>query len=364
MLLWILVLTLIAAAALIGMIYLIAAVSRFDQINKIERKWKRYSLSFLIIAVGFVFVMQMMSLVNAIIVFLHVFAFFLIYDLIFKLIKVRLDRSFRVNWQGWLALFTSVVYLCIGYYLCVHVWQTDYQFTTNKDVDGVRIAMFADAHVSTTFDGDGFAEHMRTIEEQGKPDIVLIPGDYVDDWTKREDMVKACEALGKMDAKYGVWYAYGNHDKGFFDDRDFTAEDLEQELLKNHVHVLEDEVGYAGNLCIVGRSDEALGERKELSELLEGVDRDKYIIVMDHEPEDFEPEAKTDADLVVCGHTHGGQLFPINKVAEWFGVSDRTYGHENREGTDFVVTSGIADWEILFKTGTKSEYVIIELKNN
>ena len=41
---------------------------------------------------------------------------------------------------------------------------------------------------------------------------------------------------------------------------------------------------------------------------------------------------------------------------------DRTYGHETREGTDFIVTSGISDWEILFKTGTRSEFCIITVE--
>lgn len=54
-------------------------------------------------------------------------------------------------------------------------------------------------------------------------------------------------------------------------------------------------------------------------------------------------------------------MFPINIISYLSGVNDRIYGHENREGTDFIVTSGISDWDILFKTGTKSEYVIIDI---
>ena len=40
------------------------------------------------------------------------------------------------------------------------------------------------------------------------------------------------------------------------------------------------------------------------------------------------------------------------------------HGYENRQGTDFIVTSGISDWEILFKTGTRSEYVMITVEGN
>ena len=58
----------------------------------------------------------------------------------------------------------------------------------------------------------------------------------------------------------------------------------------------------------------------------------------------------------------GGQVFPVTYVGEWFDINDNTYGYERRGNTDFVITSGISDWEILFKTGTKAEYVIINIE--
>ena len=42
-------------------------------------------------------------------------------------------------------------------------------------------------------------------------------------------------------------------------------------------------------------------------------------------------------------------------------MNDRTYGYERREGTEFIVTSGIADWAVLFKTGCVSEIVVIDI---
>jgi hypothetical protein len=185
----------------------------------------------------------------------------------------------------------------------------------------------------------------------------------VDDSTTRADMLTACRALGQTDTKYGVWFAYGNHDRGYFNGRGFSAEELAQALEENHVHILEDEVALVGDLCIVGRRDASFGQRTELAALLEGVDPEKYIIVLDHEPTDYEKEAATAADLVVSGHTHGGQLIPLGTVGELFAGNDRTYGYERRNGTDFIVTSGISDWALHFKTGTRSEYVIIDVTN-
>ena len=95
--------------------------------------------------------------------------------------------------------------------------------------------------------------------------------------------------------------------------------------------------------------------------LLAKIDPAVYTVVLDHQPSDYAAEAAAGADLVLSGHTHGGQLFPINRIGELIGANDRTYGHEKRGNTDFIVTSGIGAWEIPFKTGCKSEFVVIDL---
>lgn len=359
---WLIILGVIVAALITGVVYMVIAVGRFGGIKSLagDKKWLKNVLSLACIALIFLIVSFAMSPVNAAVVFLHEVLFFLAFGGIMRIVRHFTGKETAVYWQGWLAIGTSVIYLAVGYYLLHHVWQTDYSLETEKPVS-LKIAMFADSHMSTTFDGEGFAEHMKTIEAQ-HPDIVLIPGDFVDDWSKKADMLRACEALGKMNVKYGVWYSYGNHDEGFMNSRDFTASELEQALRDNGIHILSDEYELVDNsFYVVGRKDSSLGERKSIDELLEGVDTSKYIIVLDHEPNDYSNEAASAADLVVSGHTHGGQLFPVTYVGEWFGINDRTYGYENRNGTDFIVTSGISDWEIQFKTGTKSEYVMINV---
>lgn len=74
---------------------------------------------------------------------------------------------------------------------------------------------------------------------------------------------------------------------------------------------------------IVGRLDKTLSkDRLHIDELLEDLDENKYIIVMDHEPNDYRNEAESSTDLVISGHTHGGQLMPINYLGQWFGLND------------------------------------------
>ena len=363
---WLVILVAVLAASALGLVYLTACVGRFGFVRKLsgESKWRRRLISFGLLAAVFAVLALTLSVVNAIIIFLHEVLFFILFGLAVRIVRRCTGKESRINWQGILALGFSVVYLAVGYGLAHHVWQKDYELTTEKELGTLKIALIADSHIGTTFDGDGFAAHLRTIEAQS-PDMLMIAGDFVDDWSNRDDMLRACEALGDAHFPNGIWYVYGNHDSGFFSRRDFTAEELEEALRQNGVHVLADAFETVGDhLIVAGRRDASFGQRKDMEELLSGADTDKYIIVLDHEPNDYDNEARSPADLVLSGHTHGGQLIPITYVGKWFGLLDRVYGYENRQGTDFIVTSGISCWEILFKTGTRSEYVIITVESN
>ena len=101
-----------------------------------------------------------------------------------------------------------------------------------------------------------------------------------------------------------------------------------------------------------------------MKQLTEALDKNKFSVVLDHQPNDYANQADSRVDLVLSGHTHGGQLFPLNRVGEWIGANDKVYGYERRYLTDFIVTSGISDWTIKFKTGTKSEIVVIDVKQD
>ena len=79
--------------------------------------------------------------------------------------------------------------------------------------------------------------------------------------------------------------------------------------------------------------------------------------------QDYEALKDANMDMVLSGHTHGGQLFPLMTIENHSNIAedDRVYGYEKRENTNFIVTSGISDWAIKFKTGCKSEYLIINI---
>lgn len=309
--------------------------------------------------------------INTIICLLHLVIFWLLCDLFVFIGKKISKKQASKCLAGFIAVPLTVVYLAVGWYLCNNVWETDYTLKTDKKSGDIRIVQFADSHVGTTFHGDGFAKYMEEIQKLD-PDVVLITGDFVDDDTSKEDMIQCCEALGKLKTKYGVYFSFGNHDKGYYDPsyRGYSGDDLIAELEKNNVNVLQDDtVLIDDRFYIIGRQDrseemEKGGHRASMEELTKDLDSSKFTVVMDHQPCDYDAQATSKVDLVLSGHTHGGQLIPINFLGTLIGGNDRTYGYEKREDTNFIVTSGISDWAIKFKTGCKSEYVVIDVSEN
>ena len=110
-----------------------------------------------------------------------------------------------------------------------------------------------------------------------------------------------------------------------------------------------------------GSSDKFDEEIKK--ELTEKLDKNKYIIGLDHKPDDYGNEVNAKFDLVLSGHTHGGQMWPLGPISVYMGINDSYYGKKVIDDTTFIVSSGIGDWQVKFKTATISEYVVIDIKN-
>ena len=292
---------------------------------------------------------------------LHLMIFWLFTDIAAIIIRLIVKRPPVHISRAVIALVLTVIYMGAGYFFAHHVFETDYKINSSKDVEPLRIVMFADSHVGATFDAEGFEKYVKEMEQAG-PDVVLIAGDFVDDDSCRADMVRSCEALGQMKSTYGVIYVNGNHDKGYSNYRDFTYDDLISELKANGVIVLEDEIlELNDSYTVVGRLDMAYEDREEIGGLMSKTSPEKYTIVLDHQPRDYDAEAKASCDLVLSGHTHGGQMFPIGQFAVLFGINDATYGQKTIGNTDFIVTSGLGDWAIPYKTFCISEYVVIDI---
>lgn len=368
---WIILFVILIFSTLAGLAYLTSRVAKFDIVIKFAHDNTKllYAISFILVLGVFGILCLGLNLMNTVIVLLHLMIFWLLSDLVFGIIEHYHQQPFQHYYAGITALLLTFITLGAGWFADYHVWTTHYNLTTNKTDKPLRIVQFADSHVGTTFNGDGFSKYVEQMQKLN-PDIVVIVGDFVDDDTMLEDMQKACAALGKLKTTYGVYFVFGNHDKGYHspEKRGYTGTDLIQELQKNNVTVLQDEtVLLADSYYLLGRKDSSDfyrgGSRENMDTLVKPLDKNKYIIVLDHQPNDYKSQIDAEADLVLSGHTHGGQLWPLIKAGEWIGANDKTYGYERRNLTDFIVTSGISDWSIKFKTGTKSEIVVIDINS-
>lgn len=378
-LLWLGIFASAAALALLSLYYVarrLAGVFGYRrEMNRKERR-KIFSLSLLVTLAALIFAGLFLNTVNAAVCLMHLAAVLACLDLVCllmrKLFPRRLSRFSknsmgRANFAA--AVFLTVTVLSAGWYLDHHVWRTEYTVYTSKPVRPFKAVLIADAHLGTTFDAAGFREHLKAVQEEN-PDIIFLAGDMVDDDTSKEDMIAASRDLGRLSSRYGVYMVHGNHEKGYYGAarRGFSAEDFTRELENNGVRVLLDEnVSPESGLLISGRKDlsaekELHGTRLSPAELLKGTDlANTYAVALDHQPAEYDRHSAAGFDLVLSGHTHGGQLFPFNEAGRWLGAVDLVYGHERRGGTDFIVTSGISDWALRFKTGTKSEYVVINV---
>ncbi|MGN0517170.1 MAG: metallophosphoesterase [Acutalibacteraceae bacterium] len=370
MTIWFFVLLAVIVCFAISIIFLISMIRHILFADKVSSGTKvAPTLISLLITAAIIFIPSVaMSSVNGIICVIYLVLIWAICELVAYIVKRLTTKKIKKLYTGIAALVLTISYLCFGWYTAHTVCTTGYIIDTDKEIGKLRIIQFADAHIGTTFDGDGFAAYVDEMQTKN-PDVVLITGDFVDDSTTREDMFKSCEALSRFNTKYGVFFAYGNHDKGYYSEesRGWSNAEFTQALKAAGVTVLEDEsILIDDRFYIVGRKDYSEEQKgnhcMSMAELTDGLDSSKYIIVMDHQPHDYDAQANSKTDLVLSGHTHGGQLLPINYVGEWTGVNCRTYGYEKRNNTEFIVTSGISDWEIKFKTGCISEYVVIDVE--
>ncbi len=339
-------------------VYVVRTTHRFIK-KKVNNKVLSWIIS--IIPLLLLILIIFIDMINVIVVYIHLIVIVFLTKIIFFIIKKLKKKEISEYTPLIVGVIIATVYLSYGYYLANHVEETDYVIYTEKDIEkDFRIVQVSDSHIGATMNGKEFSNYMEDINKLN-PDIVVITGDFIDDDTIDSDLIDAASGLGSLKTKYGVYFVFGNHDKGYYNHE--KEKRLRDELEKNRVIVLEDKsVDITNSIILIGRQDREVKNRMDAVSLTKDLDKNKYLIMLDHQPNDYDNEQKSEVDLVLSGHTHGGQLIPLGFFGILFGSNDKVYGMETRDKTTFIVNSGISDWAIKFKTGTKSEYGVIDIK--
>ncbi|MBQ3934250.1 MAG: metallophosphoesterase family protein [Clostridia bacterium] len=243
-----------------------------------------------------------------------------------------------------------------------NVRTTEYTVTSAKISAPMNIFVMSDFHYDTIQNVEETKRYLSYVSSE-QPDLVLLAGDMTDEGTSRERMEELFLEIGKIPAKYGIFAVDGNHDHKNYasaDEKTYGIREYREAMEKNGIVFLEDEVRELENFRIVGRKDASARTRLPGNGILDpSLKNDgKFTILLDHQPNSASGSDWEDADLVLCGHTHGGQVFPVGLILELAGYNAGRYDEKDRT---VIVTSGVAGWGFLLKTQGRAEGVLIRL---
>ena len=225
--------------------------------------------------------------------------------------------------------------------------------TTEKPLERpLKIVMVSDIHAGFHNRRDEVARWVNMINAE-KADLILIAGDLIDGNVRPLKAQGTADELSRLNAP--TFACMGNHEY-------ITGLDKALDLLNSTgIHILRDERVSVNGVTIVGRDDRSNRDRKSIEQLLEGATRSDYIILLDHQPYHLEESEQNGVDLQLSGHTHRGQVWPLNWVTKKIYECD--YGQYRCGKTDYYVSSGLGIWGGKFRIGTDSEYAVITVSH-
>ncbi len=316
--------------------------------------------------------------------FLYILLIILIGDIIrFILLHCSRVNKVKLRSRKTFILTGAIVIFCIlsvSLYGIVHARTLkvkEYQITVDKSCEAgnLKVVLIADLHMGYNI-GHRYIEKMVRRINALEPDLICIAGDIFDnDYDALDDPAAIEAALGDLESTYGTYACWGNHDinerilAGFTFGSGGLLEDdprMARLLTDAGITLLNDEaVCIDDSFYLIGRKDITRVEkieqsRKSPAQLTEGLDKDKPILVLEHQPRQLDEVAAAGADAHLCGHTHNGQLFPGNLLVGF--TYDNAYGLERKGDMYSIVTSGVGVWGPGMRVGTDSEIVEIDIE--
>ena len=219
----------------------------------------------------------------------------------------------------------------------------------------MRLVFFSDLHIGEAMTPDYIARAVKLIQDQ-QPDLILCGGDFIDHRAVYAYDPRVMASLRSLHAPLGVYYVLGNHE---------YRDDLEANIRwvsEVGGTLLRDSIAFPGDgpLTLIGRDDWVNGNRKPFEVIANEVDPLRGpVVLMEHTPASIDSIGDSPVDLILCGHTHGGQIWPGQLMVWWrYGMVSGTRPVGERE---VCISSGIGSAGATYRVGTRSEIRVYDL---
>jgi predicted MPP superfamily phosphohydrolase len=225
----------------------------------------------------------------------------------------------------------------------------------------LNAVVLSDIHLST-INGEKLLSNIVSMINELNPDIVFIPGDFVDERAETLKLEGIGGSLSQIKSKYGVYASTGNHE--FINGISVTS----KFITENGINLIRDSsLLVADSFILAAREDSSkssfTGEpRKTLKAILQEVDKNYPIILLDHTPFRLLEAETNGVDLQLSGHTHHGQMFPLNLITKL--IYEVSWGYKKKTNTQYYVSCGVGTWGPPVRLGSESEILNLKIKFN
>ena len=254
-------------------------------------------------------------------------------------------------------LILAILLGIYGFFNRYNIRTTKYKIKTDKNIQ-LKIAFVSDTHIGDTGTNSTIMNKVVNKINAQNVDLIIFGGDIVERNPVAFTKTGLNEYFKKLKSTYGTFAILGNHE--YYGGNPYgIAKTLEKD---GNMKVLNDEAIEFNDFILIGREDPTkiiFGEkRKDIADIFKN-NSNKFKIVADHNPINFNDSVKNNIDLQLSGHTHNGQFFPFNLIVKFF--YKKPYGLLKENNSKLITSSGLSTWRIPIKLGSKPEIVIVEI---
>ena len=288
-----------------------------------------------------------------------VFLCFLLYLVMLLWVYDFVDVLFQINQDSCYMIPVIGSVLITGYGFChaKKLYIREYDIPLEHFQKEKKIALLSDIHVGTFVDIKQLRKIIAMVNKI-QADMVLIAGDLFDvDAFAYCKKAEIASELQKLLPKGNVYAVLGNHDPKA------TTGEMRKFYKEAGIEFLVDECIETEDFVLVGRDDSTTNpDRKPLYTLLQKQNRNKPVIILDHNPTGIKEAVEQETALIVCGHTHKGQFFPADVFTKLAYGKQGFYGYFREEKTQSVVSSGAGYFQMPMRIGSNSEIVVLHVQ--